>query len=180
VLLANVLSGTALDRIGGSSGKPAAGACLINTEPAINLSQRVACSIGIKIDESFEDRHASFAGGSSQAVQSDRERPSTEVRRLRWQFGHIPRTRRTLTRPSGTIDSLNPVRLLVMARRFYCNAVLCGRRIFTERFGGGLLAPWARRTARLDHIVHHLGLALGRPAASFAQRPREKSPSSSS
>jgi hypothetical protein len=24
-----------------------------------------------------------------------------------------------------------------------------------------LLAPWARRTARLDHIVHHLGLALG-------------------
>ena len=31
--------------------------------------------------------------------------------------------------------------------------------------------PWARRTARLDEIVHHLGLALGgRPAASFAQR----------
>jgi transposase len=58
-----------------------------------------------------------------------------------------------------------------MARRFYCNAVLCGRRIFTERFGDGLLAPWARRTARLDHIVHHLGIALGgRPAASFAQR----------
>jgi hypothetical protein len=29
----------------------------------------------------------------------------------------------------------------------------------------------ARRTARLDHIVHHLGLALGgRPAASFSQR----------
>ena len=34
-----------------------------------------------------------------------------------------------------------------------------------------MLAPWARRTARLDHIVHHLGLALGgRPAASFARR----------
>jgi transposase len=34
-----------------------------------------------------------------------------------------------------------------------------------------VLAPWARRTARLDHIVHHLGLALGgRPAASFARR----------
>jgi transposase len=49
--------------------------------------------------------------------------------------------------------------------------VLCGRRIFTERFDDGLLAPWARRTARLDHIVHHLGLALGgRPAASFARR----------
>jgi len=34
-----------------------------------------------------------------------------------------------------------------------------------------VLAPWGRRTARLDHIVHHLGLVLGgRPAASFARR----------
>ena len=33
------------------------------------------------------------------------------------------------------------------------------------------LAPWARRTGRLDYIFHHLGLALGgRPAASFARR----------
>ena len=64
-----------------------------------------------------------------------------------------------------------PVRLLVMARRFYCDAVLCGRRIFAERFDDSLLAPRARRTARLDHLVHHLGLALGgRPAASFARR----------
>src|SRR3979409_2696564 len=31
--------------------------------------------------------------------------------------------------------------------------------------------PWARRTARLDYVGHHLGRALGgRPAASFAQR----------
>jgi len=45
------------------------------------------------------------------------------------------------------------------------------RRIFTERFDADVLAPWARRTARLDHIVHHLALALGgRPAASFARR----------
>jgi transposase len=65
----------------------------------------------------------------------------------------------------------HPVRLVVMARRFYCTAVLCGRRIFAERFDSGLLAPWARRTSRLDHIVHHLGLALGgRPAATFARR----------
>ena len=64
-----------------------------------------------------------------------------------------------------------PVRLVVVARRFHCGAVLCGRRIFTERFDGGVLAPWARRTARLDYVVHHLGLALGgRPAASFAHR----------
>jgi hypothetical protein len=64
-----------------------------------------------------------------------------------------------------------PVRLVIAARRFHCDGVLCGRRIFAERFAGDILAPWARRTARLDHIVHHLGLALGgRPAASFAQR----------
>jgi transposase len=63
------------------------------------------------------------------------------------------------------------VRLLLFARRFHCDAVLCVRRIFTERFGADVLAPWARRTARLDHIVHHLALALGgRPAASFSHR----------
>jgi transposase len=49
--------------------------------------------------------------------------------------------------------------------------VLCGRQIFAERFPDDVLAPWARRTARLDCIVHHLGLALGgRPAATFSQR----------
>src|SRR5277367_1332214 len=64
-----------------------------------------------------------------------------------------------------------PVRLVVLARRFHCDAVLCGRRIFVERFDQDVLAPRARRTARLDHIVRHLGLALGgRPAASFARR----------
>jgi hypothetical protein len=62
------------------------------------------------------------------------------------------------------------VELLVIARRFRCDAVLCGRQIFTERFADGILAPSARRTARLDSIVHHLGLALGgRPAAGFAK-----------
>ena len=64
-----------------------------------------------------------------------------------------------------------PVRLVVVARSFRCVTVMCGRRIFTERFDDGALAPWARRTARLDLVVHHLGLALGgRPAASFARR----------
>ena len=42
--------------------------------------------------------------------------------------------------------------------------------MFTERFDADAFAPWARRTARLDHIVRQLGLALGgRPAASFAR-----------
>src|ERR1700752_979736 len=63
------------------------------------------------------------------------------------------------------------VELLVIARRFRCDAVLCERQIFAERFADGILAPSARRTARLDSIVHHLGLALGgRPAAGFAKR----------
>ena len=63
------------------------------------------------------------------------------------------------------------VELLVIARRFRCDAVLCGRQIFVERFASDSLASSARRTGRLDCIVHHLGLALGgRPAASFARR----------
>jgi zinc-finger of transposase IS204/IS1001/IS1096/IS1165/Transposase len=63
------------------------------------------------------------------------------------------------------------VELVVVARRFRCDAVLCGRQIFVERFASDVLAPSARRTGRLDCIVHHLGLALGgRPAASFARR----------
>ena len=63
------------------------------------------------------------------------------------------------------------VRLIVVARRFRCDAVLCRQRIFAERFGDAVLAVFARRTAKLDFVVHHLGLALGgRPAASFARR----------
>ncbi|PNG24182.1 ISL3 family transposase [Methylocella silvestris] len=63
------------------------------------------------------------------------------------------------------------VQLVVVARRFRCDATLCRRAIFTERFSADVLAPRARRTARLDCLVHHLGLALGgRPAASFARR----------
>jgi hypothetical protein len=53
------------------------------------------------------------------------------------------------------------VQLVVIARRFRCDAVLCGRQIFTERFSKDVLAPSARRITRLDCIVHHLGLALG-------------------
>lgn len=56
-------------------------------------------------------------------------------------------------------------------RRFWCDAVLCGWRIFCERFGDTILARYGRRTERLETIVHHLGRALGgRPAAAFALR----------
>ncbi|PLW79220.1 hypothetical protein C0081_03095 [Cohaesibacter celericrescens] len=58
------------------------------------------------------------------------------------------------------------VELVIKARRFWCDTVVCGRRIFCERFDGRILARYSRRTQRLETIVHHLGLALGgRPAA---------------
>src|SRR5450631_1435257 len=63
------------------------------------------------------------------------------------------------------------VRLLVITRRFVCEAPHCRRRIFAERFGDHVLPARSRRTSRLECVVHHLGLALGgRPAASFAKR----------
>lgn len=63
------------------------------------------------------------------------------------------------------------VELQVLVRRFRCDGVLCGRQIFAERFNTGVLAVRSRRTERLDHIVQHLGLALGgRPGASLAAR----------
>jgi len=63
------------------------------------------------------------------------------------------------------------VRLRLLTRRFTCEAPHCRRRIFAERFGEDVVPLRRRRTARLEHIVHHLGLALGgRPAASFAKR----------
>src|SRR3984957_12687633 len=63
------------------------------------------------------------------------------------------------------------IRLRVITRRFVCEMPYCRRRIFAERFGDNVLPTRSRRTARLECIVHHLGLALGgRPAASFAKR----------
>jgi transposase len=65
------------------------------------------------------------------------------------------------------------VHMSLTARRFRCMTASCRRRIFTERFGDDILAPHARRTARLDVLVHHLALALGgRPAAGLARRLR--------
>ena len=94
-------------------------------------------------------------------------------------FGHCPdcgrRSRRIqsryLRRPADLPLGGRRVELIVIARRFWCDAVLCGRRIFCERFEIGVLSPYGRRTGRLETIVHHLGLALGgRPAAAFALR----------
>lgn len=78
---------------------------------------------------------------------------------------------RYLRRPADLPLGGRRVELTIVARRFWCDAVLCGRRIFCEQFDGGVLARYGRRTQRLETIVHHLGLALGgRPAAAFANR----------
>lgn len=63
------------------------------------------------------------------------------------------------------------VEVQITARRFFCTTPLCRQKIFAERFGEDFLPKGAFRTARLECLVHHLGLALGgRPAASFARR----------
>jgi transposase len=63
------------------------------------------------------------------------------------------------------------VRLSVQARRFRCVLKGCRQRIFSERLEATVTRPFARRTSRLEGIVHHLGLALGgRPGQSFARR----------
>ena len=86
-------------------------------------------------------------------------------------------------RPSGRVHSRyvrttadlpcagRKVRLRLTARRFVCEATFFQQRIFAERFEGDVVAECCRRTARLECIVHHLGLALGgRPAAGLATR----------
>ncbi len=52
------------------------------------------------------------------------------------------------------------VRVLLVVRKFFCQVATCTRRIFTERLPG-LVAPYARRTLRLSHILGVVGLALG-------------------
>ena len=63
------------------------------------------------------------------------------------------------------------VELLVVVRRFRCDAVLCGRRIFAERFTANVLAPWARRRHGWSRSSIISGSRFGgRPAASLAER----------
>ena len=61
------------------------------------------------------------------------------------------------------------VALILRTRRFFCYTKACARRIFAERFEA--VEPRARRTSRLDDVVHCLAIALGgRPAASLSRR----------
>jgi transposase len=63
------------------------------------------------------------------------------------------------------------VRFRVQVRRFRCGNTACKRQIFVELLGADVAQKAARRTARLDGIVHHLGMTLGgRPAARLARQ----------
>jgi transposase len=63
------------------------------------------------------------------------------------------------------------VRISLEVRRFRCGGSGCERKIFAEQFDGEITRPFARRTSRLQTIIHHLGLALGgRPGQSLARR----------
>jgi transposase len=63
-----------------------------------------------------------------------------------------------------------PTEMILRARRFFCDAISCQRRLFAERFDG-VVERHARRTSRLDEVVHCLAIALGgRPAATLSRR----------
>jgi transposase len=60
------------------------------------------------------------------------------------------------------------VRLIVEARRFFCDTTDCARRIFTERFPT-TVAPYGRRTRRAAAVLEAVGFAVGgRPGARLA------------
>src|SRR5215212_8272801 len=62
------------------------------------------------------------------------------------------------------------VRLHLHVRKFFCRQPTCARRIFTERLPR-LVAPYARRTARLESVLRIVAFALGgEPGARIVER----------
>ncbi|WP_156386996.1 MULTISPECIES: transposase family protein [unclassified Rhizobium] len=51
-----------------------------------------------------------------------------------------------MRRPADLPFDGRRVELAIVARRFWCDAVLCGRRIFCEQFDKDVLARYGRRT----------------------------------
>src|SRR6202047_856968 len=89
-------------------------------------------------------------------------RPSTKVA-TRPECGavsgriHSRYKRRLMDLPAhGRVVEIN-----VETRRFRCVGTGCRRRIFVQRLGDAVALPSARRTMRMDGIVHRLGIALG-------------------
>ena len=117
---------------------------------------------GLRVDRTAEanhEVHVTAASAACCALCPTCQSPSQRV--------HSRYVRHVLDLPCAG----RSVRLHLTTRRFRCDEPSCCRRIFAERFGDGVLPVGARRTARLEGIVHHLGLALGgRPGSSFAER----------
>ncbi|MCE7030952.1 ISL3 family transposase [Jiella avicenniae] len=125
----------------------------------ISLSSLIPAGLTVEQFEATEGALVvtAFARGSQAACPSC----SSPARRV-----HSRYVRRVADLPSAG----RPVRLRLITRRFRCDVRTCRRKIFAERFGEAV-PERARRTGRMECIVHHLGLALGgRPAASFAER----------
>ena len=63
------------------------------------------------------------------------------------------------------------VEIKLSVRRFRCAQSTCPRKIFVERLDMSIAVPFARRTARMENVVHRLGLALGgRPGHNLAEK----------
>src|SRR5258708_10468536 len=52
------------------------------------------------------------------------------------------------------------MRLVLDVRKFFCDNVSCARRVFSERLPE-VVAPYARRTLRLEHWFTVVGFAAG-------------------
>ncbi len=63
----------------------------------------------------------------------------------------------------------NAVRVELHARRFFCRQPACPQQIFCERLPA-VVAPYARRTRRLAHVLQVLGFALGGEAGARVAR----------
>ena len=117
---------------------------------------------GLVVDNVDDGEHALVVTARSSAVTAACPLCGTVSRRVQSHY---------VRRPSDLPCAGRRVRLQLLVRRFRCGMLDCQRQVFAERFASAVLAGRARRTGRLEELVHHLGLALGgRPGAGLAQR----------
>src|SRR5919202_4695050 len=73
-------------------------------------------------------------------------------------------TRRIHSRYTRAVADLpwagSAVRLTLHVRKFFCTTATCRRRVFTERLPD-VVAPYARKTVRLEELLRLVGFALG-------------------
>ena len=128
----------------------------------VHGSFRSLSPAGLLIDDIVIERDRILIIARSRAVAGECPDCGERSRRV-----HSCYERRLLDLPSHG----RTVQLRVSVRQFRCAMPSCPRRIFAEPLHETVAGKSARRTLRLDAIVHHLGVALGgRPAASLARR----------